>query len=109
MKKIKSNKGITIVSLVVTIIVILILTTITITSTYTGSDYKRYKLMCADVEMLEDNIIFFYGFSNDFLIAAKIREIENYNLYENIYNTLSNELNFSLITDNDYIKLKKHL
>ena len=56
-----------------------------------------------------DNIIFFYGFSNDFLIAAKIREIENYNLYENIYNTLSNELNFSLITDNDYIKLKKHL
>lgn len=60
MKKLKSNKGITIITLIIAIIVIFILTTVTITSTYTGSDLRRYKLMCADVQLLEDEILFFY-------------------------------------------------
>ena len=57
----KKNKGITLVSLVVTIVIILILSTIIIRNTYTGSDYRRYKLMCADVELLEDKILIYYN------------------------------------------------
>lgn len=57
----KSNKGITLTSLIVTIIIILILTTIIVKDTNTGKDYKMYKLMCADVEMLEDKILIYYN------------------------------------------------
>lgn len=63
MKKSKalSQKGITIITLIVTIVVMLILSTIIITDTYTGTDYKRYKLMCADVELLEDKVLIYYN------------------------------------------------
>lgn len=61
MRKFSQNKGITIVSLIVTIVVMLILTSIIVTDTYTGSDYKKYKLMCADVELLEDKVIVYYN------------------------------------------------
>lgn len=100
MKKIKSNKGITIITLIVTIIVILILTSVTITSTYTGSDYRRYKLMCADVEMLEDKIIFFYRQYGELPIGNEITSlptaIDNGNtFYEVNVNLLNNiTLNF---------------
>ena len=60
MKKLKSNKGITISTLIITIIIMLILTTVTITSTYIGIDLKKYKAMCSDVELLEDKILLFY-------------------------------------------------
>ena len=100
MKKIKSNKGITIITLIVTIIVILILTSVTITSTYTGSDYRKYKLMCADVEMLEDKIIFFYKQYGELPIGNEVTNvptaIDNGNtFYEVNVNLLNNiTLNF---------------
>lgn len=75
MKSLKSKKGITIVSLIVTIIVILILTTVTITSTYTGSDLRRYKLMCADIELLEDEILYFYRQYGELPIGAEATNI----------------------------------
>ena len=53
MTRLKSKKGITLITLVVTLIVMAILTTVTITSTYTGTDFRRYSLMCSDVELLE--------------------------------------------------------
>lgn len=56
-----SQKGITIISLVVTIIVLLILATVIVTDTDTGAEYKKYKLMCADVELLEDKILIYYN------------------------------------------------
>lgn len=95
MKKLKSNKGITIISLIVTIIVVLILTTVTITSTYTGSDYRRYKLMCADVEMLEDKILYFYRQYGDIPVGNEVStlptEINNgHKFYEVNVNLLSN-------------------
>lgn len=95
MKKIKSNKGITIIALIVTIIVILILTTVTITSTYTGSDYRRYEMMCADVEMLEDKILFFYREYGELPKGNEVTsvpsEIDNGNtFYEVNVNLLSN-------------------
>lgn len=57
----KLNKGITLVSLIITIVIILILTSVVVTNTYTGSDYKRYKNMCSDVKLLEDKILIYYN------------------------------------------------
>lgn len=95
MKKVKSNKGITIITLIVTIILILILTTITVTSTYTGSDYRRYKLMCADVELLEDKIIYFYRQYGELPIGNEVVnlpvEIDNENTFC--------EINVNLLSD----------
>ena len=95
MRKIRSNKGITLVTLVITIIVILILTTVTITSTYTGSDFKRYKLMCSDVELLEDKILYFYREYGELPIGNEVTnvptEIENgHTFYEVNINKLKN-------------------
>ena len=56
---IRTNRGITLTSLVAAIIIMLILTATIITNTYTGSDYKKYKLMCADVNMLEDKCVIY--------------------------------------------------
>ncbi len=75
MKKIKSNKGITISVLIITIIVILILTTVTITSTYTGNDFKKYKFMCADVELLEDKILYFYREYGELPIGNEVTKV----------------------------------
>lgn len=72
MRKLKSRNGITIITLIITIVIILILTTVTITSTYTGNDYKRYKLMCADVELLEDKILYFYRKYGEIPVGDKI-------------------------------------
>ena len=95
MKKIKSNKGITIISLIITIILILILTTVTITSSYTGSDYRRYKLMCNDIELLEDKILYFYRQYEELPIKNEIadvpEEIDNgHKFYEININKLNN-------------------
>lgn len=95
MKKIKSNKGITIITLVITIIVILILTTVTITSTYIGIDYKRYKSMCSDVELLEDKILYFYREYGELPLGNEVTnvptEIENgHTFYEININKLKN-------------------
>lgn len=57
----KNNKGITLITVVVTIVIILILTSVIITNIDTGDDYKRYKLMCADVDLLEDKILLYYN------------------------------------------------
>ena len=61
MKKLKSNKGITIISLIITIVLMIILTTVIVIDVDTGSDYKRYKLMCADVDLLEDKVLIYYN------------------------------------------------
>ncbi len=58
---VNNTKGITLSSLVITIVIILIITGTAITSTYTGSDYKKYKLMCADTQILEDKILIYYN------------------------------------------------
>lgn len=75
MRNLKSKRGITIIVLVITIVVILILTTVTITSTYTGSDLKRYKLMCADVELLEDKVLFFYREYGELPIGSEVLDV----------------------------------
>ena len=58
----KSNKkGITLISLVAAIVIALIIGSIVVTNVYTGSDYKKYKLMCADIDALEEGLIVYYN------------------------------------------------
>ena len=57
----KNNKGITLIMVVTTVILLTILTAVVITSTETGSDYKKYKNMCSDVDLLENKILLFYN------------------------------------------------
>lgn len=108
MKKIKTNKGITLITLIVTIIVVLILTTITVTSTGKGTEFRRYSLMCSDVEMLEDKIIHFYRQYNELPIGSEMSNlptaIDNEHVfYEININLLSNiTLNYGA-EDDKYI------
>lgn len=100
MKKMKSNRGITLIILVVTIIVIIILTGVTFTSAGIGADFRRYSLMRSDVEMLENKIIYFYREYGELPIGDKATnipsEINNGNdFYEINMNLLNNvTLNF---------------
>ena len=55
------NRGITLISLVAAIVIALILGTVVVTNVYTGSDYKKYKLMCADIDALEEGILIYYN------------------------------------------------
>lgn len=75
MTRLKSKKGITLITLVVTLIVMAILTTVTITSTYTGTDFRRYSLMCSDVELLEDKVLYFYRQYGELPIGNEITSI----------------------------------
>ena len=94
MKKIKSNKGITIISLIIAIIILLILATVTITSTDTGSEYRRYKLMCNDIDLIEDKILYFYRQYGELPIKNEIvfpEEINNsHKFFEININKLDN-------------------
>ena len=57
----KKEIGITLVSLVITIVILLILSTTMIISVNTGQEYKEYKKMCADIEILRDRIAIYYN------------------------------------------------
>ena len=57
----QNKKGITLTSLIVAIIIMLILTSVVVTNVYTGSDYKKYKTMCADIEALEGRLLIYYN------------------------------------------------
>ena len=66
MKKIKLDKGITIISLIVTIVLILILTTVIVTDTDTGNDYKKYNSLykAARNNNIDFNPNRWYGYCN---------------------------------------------
>ena len=105
MKKLKSKKGITIIALIVTIIVILILTSVTITSTNVGTDFRRYSLMCSDIELLEDKVLYFYREYGELPVGNEVLnvpvEINNGNIfYEINLNKLRGiTLNFGNVED----------
>jgi len=75
MKSLKSKKGITISSLVVTIVVILILTSVTIINTNIGTNFKGYSLMCSDIELLEDKVLYFYREYGELPIGNQVTSI----------------------------------
>lgn len=106
MKKIKviSQKGITMVSLIVTIVVLLILSTIIITDTYTGADYKRYKLMCADIELLEDKVLIYYDKYGEIPkreLTSAPEGIENGHEFYKLDTTKLNNLTLNYSADDD--------
>lgn len=69
------NKGITLISVVVTIAILTILTGIVVTNVYTGSDYKKYAFMCEDVELLEDKILLYYNRYGELPIKDEVSNI----------------------------------
>jgi len=61
MINIKSRKGITLISLVITVIVLLILSGTAITSINSSNGTGRYNNMIADIKLLNDKILVYYN------------------------------------------------
>ena len=60
-EKINSKKGITLVSLVVTIVILLILSTVSIYGIKSSKNINPYNEMMADINLLEDKILVYYS------------------------------------------------
>lgn len=57
----RSQKGITLIILIMTLIIIAILASVTVTNFDSGTDIKKYNYMCADIELLESKIQVYYN------------------------------------------------
>ncbi len=57
----KSQKGITLVILIITIVILAILASVTIVHFDSGTDIRNYNYMCADIELLENKILIYYN------------------------------------------------
>lgn len=57
---IRSNKGITIVALIVTIAVLMIISSVIIIEMNTGNDFKKYQYMKADIDIIKDSVLIYY-------------------------------------------------
>lgn len=112
MTKLRSNKGITMVVLIITIVLIVILTTVAITSVDDGTEFRKYSLMCSDIEQLENKILYFYREYGELPIESKVTnvpdDINNGNEFYKInINQLSGiTLNLSGINDKYIVDAK---
>lgn len=68
--RIRENKGITMVALVVTIVILLILSSVVIIEMNTGDKFKDYQYMKADIEVIKDRV-HSYRFKNVDSIPTK--------------------------------------
>lgn len=75
MKKIRANKGITMVTVVVALVLMIILMTVSITSVNDGTEFKKYSLMCSDIEQLENKILYFNREYGELPIGNKVASI----------------------------------
>ncbi len=64
MKKLKSEKGITLIMVLIVIVVIAILTSAAVSHIDIGKDIKDYNYMCADIEILKNKITMYYNNNN---------------------------------------------
>ena len=71
MKKIKSEKGISLVILLLTIIVMAILATIAVGRIDVGQDIRNYNNMCADIELLSNKVLVYYRTNNSLPITGE--------------------------------------
>lgn len=55
-----SQAGITLVALIITIVIMLILASTAAINVNTGAEYKNYKKMCADIEILQEKVLLYY-------------------------------------------------
>ena len=82
MINIKENKGITLVSLVVTIVIILILCITVIYNYSMSNDVSVYNKMVADIKLLEDKIVIYYNKYADTPKTNRSIEISGTEYYE---------------------------
>ena len=75
MINVKHNKGITIITLVLTIIIALILTGTVIHSINSSTGTDHYNSMKSDITLIEDKILLYYNRYNE--IPKTNREINN--------------------------------
>lgn len=75
MKKLRTNKGITMITVVVALVLMVILTTVSITSVNDGTEFKKYSLMCSDIEQLENKILYFHREYGELPIGEKVASI----------------------------------
>ncbi len=88
--KFKSKKGITIVSLVMTIVIMLILTGTTIYNLNLNNGVDRYNKMVADIELLEDQILIYYNKYEEIPKTDRAISIDEIEYYEIDLNKLDN-------------------
>ena len=103
MEKIKNQKGITIVSLIITVIILTILATITVTSIKASGNIGPYNKMVADITLLEDKLLVFYNKNGYIPIIDDTEETINGIKYNKIdLSKLSNiTLNFGFSNETD--------
>ena len=77
MKNIKNNKGITLVTLVITIIVLTIITGVAINGMSTSNEASRYNKMNADIKLLKDKILVYYNKYNETPITERNIQIND--------------------------------
>ena len=70
MVNIKTKKGITIISLVLTIVIISILTTVAVYSQKSSRNIAPYNKMLADITLLEDKLFIYYNKNNEIPITG---------------------------------------
>ena len=71
MINLKNNKGITLVTLVITVIVLTIITGVTINGVTTSNEASRYNKMNADIKLLKDKILVYYNKYNEIPITNR--------------------------------------
>ena len=74
MKKLKSKKGITLVSLIIAIIILSILSTITINTINYSQNVTPYNKMIADISVLEDKALIYYNKNGEIPVIENTEE-----------------------------------
>ena len=102
MVTIKTKKGITIISLVLTIIIISILATVAIYSNKSSKSIAPYNKMLADITVLEDKILVYYNKNHEIPITGNEILIEGESYYKIDLTKLDNlTLNYGIGEEND--------
>lgn len=102
MKKLKSIKGVTLISLVMTIIVLSILLTVVSYSVKSSNGSIEYNKMLADIELLEDKILIYYNKNGELPITNVTATIDNRLYYEIDLSKIENiTLNFGTDETNE--------
>lgn len=118
MIKIKNQKGITIVSLVMTVIILTILSTIAISTVKSSNNVGPYNKMIADINLLEDKLLIYYNKNGEIPVKENTEETINDTIYmqidisklENItlnYGTTNEDGDYYLINNSLKVYYKK--
>lgn len=79
---IKSQKGITLVSLIITVILLLILTSTVAYNLNYSNKATRYNNMIADIKLLEDKVLIYFNKYGEVPKTTRTIEINNTEYYE---------------------------